>query len=99
MDLDGGNPFLEGVGPEISTFFGPKWHYARSHFRAQKSLDFRAQKVSISGPTTSNAPRYGLLPHPNPYVTPHINNRYINTVVKIQFLPLYGTVHYLLPLV
>jgi hypothetical protein len=24
------------------------------------------QKVSISGPTPSNAPRYGLLPHPNP---------------------------------
>jgi hypothetical protein len=23
------------------------------------------------------APRYGLLPHPNPYVQPHINNRYI----------------------
>ncbi len=35
------------------------------------------QKVLISGPTPSNTARYGLLPHPNPYVPPHINNRYI----------------------
>jgi hypothetical protein len=35
------------------------------------------KKVSISGPTPSNASRYGLLPNPNPYVLPHINNRYI----------------------
>jgi hypothetical protein len=46
MDLDGGTPFLdtfEGVGPEISTFLGPNGtSYARCHFRAQKSLDFRA---------------------------------------------------------
>jgi hypothetical protein len=27
---------------------------------------------------SSNAPRYGLLPHPNPYVPPHKNNRCIN---------------------
>jgi hypothetical protein len=33
----------------------------------------------ISGPTPSNAPRYGFLPHPNPYVPPHINNRYIKS--------------------
>jgi hypothetical protein len=25
------------------------------------------------------APHYGLLPHPNPCVSPHINNRYINS--------------------
>jgi hypothetical protein len=37
------------------------------------------KKVSISGPTPSNAPRYELLPHPNPYVPPHINNMYINS--------------------
>jgi hypothetical protein len=30
------------------------------------------KKVLISGPTPSNAPCYGLLPHPNPYVPPHI---------------------------
>ncbi len=35
------------------------------------------KKVKISVPTPSNAPHYGLLPHPNPYVQPHINNRYI----------------------
>ncbi len=51
-------------------FFGPNGtRYARSHFRAQK--------VSISWPTPSNATRYGLLPHPNSYFPPHINNRYI----------------------
>ncbi len=42
----GENPFLrsfEGVGPEISTFLGQNGtRYARTHFRAQKSLDFRA---------------------------------------------------------
>jgi hypothetical protein len=38
------------------------------------------KNVSISGPTSSNAPRYGLLPHPNPYVLPHINNR--NIILK-----------------
>jgi hypothetical protein len=42
----GSNPLrraFEGVGPEISTFLGPKGpSYARSHFRAQKSFDFRA---------------------------------------------------------
>jgi hypothetical protein len=50
----GGNPFLgafEGVGPEISTFLGPM---------------ALATLVPISGPTPSNAPRYGLLSHPNP---------------------------------
>ncbi len=73
MDLDGGNPFLgafEGVGPEILTFW------------AQMALATLIpisgpRKVSISGPTLSNAPRYGLLPHPNPYVPPHIYNRCI----------------------
>jgi hypothetical protein len=39
------------------------------------------KKVPISRPTPSNAPRYGLLPHPNPYVPPHINNRYITLIV------------------
>jgi hypothetical protein len=77
MDLDGGKFIswgFEGMGPEISTFLGPNGtRYTRCNFRAQKSLDFRA--------THSNAPRYGfgLLPHPNPYVLPHINNRYINS--------------------
>ncbi len=33
------------------------------------------KKFLISGPTLSNAPRYGLLPYPNPYVPPNINNR------------------------
>jgi hypothetical protein len=73
MYLFGINPFLgvfEGVGPEISTFW------------AQMALATLVpisgpKKVLISGPTPSNAPRYGLLPHPNPYVPPHINNRYI----------------------
>jgi hypothetical protein len=37
------------------------------------------KKVSISGPTPSNTPRYGLLPHPNPYVPPYIKNRYIKS--------------------
>jgi hypothetical protein len=37
------------------------------------------KKVSISGLTPSNTPHYGLLPHPNPNVPPHINNRYINS--------------------
>ncbi len=65
MDLDGGNPFLgafEGVGPEILTLIAISG----------------PKKVLISEPTPSNAPRYGLLPHPNPYVPPHIKNRYIN---------------------
>jgi hypothetical protein len=51
----GVNSFLgafEGVGPEISTFLDPNGtRYARCHFRAKK--------VSISGPTPSNTPRYG----------------------------------------
>ncbi len=47
MDLDGevihNEGRLKGGGPEISTFLGPNGTcYARSHFRAQKSLDFRA---------------------------------------------------------
>ncbi len=37
------------------------------------------KKVSILGLAPSNASRYGLLPHPYPYVPPHINNRYINS--------------------
>jgi hypothetical protein len=44
------------------------------------------KKVSISGPTPSKAPRYGLLPHANPYVPPHINNRYINSYKLITLL-------------
>ncbi len=39
------------------------------------------KKVSISGPTPSNAPCHGLLHHPNPYVPSHINNRYINSYI------------------
>ncbi len=77
MDLDVGNPFLwafEGVGPEISTFLGPKGtRYARSHFRAQKSLVFRAYPFKhpsfwIAPPSKSIRP-----------VPPHINNRFINS--------------------
>ncbi len=41
---------------------------------------FRAQKVSISGPTPSNGPRNGYCPHQNPNVPRHINNRYIITI-------------------
>jgi hypothetical protein len=40
------------------------------------------KKVSISGPTPSNAPCYGLLPHTNPYFPPHINNKYHTLIVK-----------------
>jgi hypothetical protein len=42
------------------------------------------KKVSISEPTPSKAPRYGLLPHPNQYIPPHINNRYININIVLQ---------------
>ncbi len=62
---------MNSEGPEISTFLGPKWH-SLVHISGPK-------KVSISGSTPSNAPRYVLLPHPNPYAPPHINNRYINS--------------------
>jgi hypothetical protein len=75
MGLDGGNPFLgafEEVGPEISTFLGPNGTcYARCHFRAQKSLDFMAHPFK--------RPSLWIFPHPNPYVPPHINNRYIKS--------------------
>jgi hypothetical protein len=71
----GGNPFLgalEGVDPEIFTFLGQMALATLVAISGPK-------KVSISGPTPSNAPRYGLLPQPNPYVPPHINNRYNNS--------------------
>jgi hypothetical protein len=67
----GGNQFLgafEGVGPEIFPFLGTTLVAISEH-----------KNVSISGPIPSKAPRYGLLPHPNPYVPPHINNWYINS--------------------
>jgi hypothetical protein len=71
----GGHPFLgpfEGVGPKISTFLGPNGtRCARCHFRAQQSLDFRAHPFK--------RPSLWISPHPNPYVPPHINNRYINS--------------------
>jgi hypothetical protein len=44
------------------------WALKSRLFWAQKSRDFRAHP--------SNPPRNGF-PHPNPYVQPHINNRYI----------------------
>ncbi len=75
MDLEGGKSIsraFEGVGPEMLTFLGPNGtRYARSHSGPKK--------VSISGPTPSNAPRYGLPPIRNPYVPPHINSSYINS--------------------
>jgi hypothetical protein len=39
------------------------------------------KKVEISVPTPSNAPRNWISPHPNPYVQPHINNRYIGNIM------------------
>ncbi len=47
------------------------------------------KKVSISGPTPSKGPRYGLLSHPNPYVPPHINDRYINSYSPLRFVNCY----------
>jgi hypothetical protein len=60
-------------GPWNLDFFGPKMELA-----TQVAI-WGPKKVSISGPTHANAPRYGLIPCPNPYVPPHINNRYINS--------------------
>ncbi len=80
MDLDGGKSFFSG----------------RLRGRALKSRLFWAKialaalvpisgpkKVSISGPTPSNAPRSGLLPHPNPYVLPHLTT---GTLIVIKSL-------------
>ncbi len=39
------------------------------------------KKVEISVPTPSNARRNWISPHPNPYVQPHINNRYIGNIM------------------
>jgi hypothetical protein len=38
-------------------------------------------KVAIKGLTPSNALRNGFPPHPNPYIKPHINNRYHTLVI------------------
>jgi hypothetical protein len=65
-------------------------------FRAQTALaslvgwHFRAQKVSISGPTPSNGPCNGYFPHQNHDVPHYINNRYIN----IYYVP-EAYLHYL----
>ncbi len=58
---------FERVGSEIETFLAPEMGTSVAS----------AIWAQDSGPTPSNTPRYGLLPHPNPYVQPHINNRYI----------------------
>jgi hypothetical protein len=63
---------LEGVAPEISTFLCPNGtRFACCHFRAQKVL--------ISGPASSNCPHNGYYLHQNYYIWRHINNRYINS--------------------
>jgi hypothetical protein len=49
------------------------WALKSRLFWAQIAL---ATLVPITGPTPSKASRYGLLPHQNPYVPPHTNNRY-----------------------
>jgi hypothetical protein len=71
----GGNPFLRGKRG---------WALKSRLFWARMALGTLGaisgpKEVSISGPTPSDAPRYGLLPHPNPYVPPHVNKRYINS--------------------
>jgi hypothetical protein len=38
---------------------------------------FEGVGPEILGAIPSNVPRYGLLPHPNPYVPPHIHNKYL----------------------
>jgi hypothetical protein len=47
-------------------------------------MPFGPKKVEISGPTPSNAPRNGFPSHPNPYVQPHINNRYIGNFMDTR---------------
>jgi hypothetical protein len=54
--------------PPSLDFFGPKWRFARCHFRAPKSLDFQ-------GPNPSNGPCIGFCPL---HVPRHINNKYTN---------------------
>jgi hypothetical protein len=45
-----------------------------------RSLPFKGPKKSrLSGPTSFKRPSLWISPHPNPYVPPHINNRYINS--------------------
>ncbi len=64
--------------PPFSTFLGPNGTlFARSHFRAKKSLDFQ-------GPPLSNAPRNGCCTPQNHYVPGHINNRYETLIVTIN---------------
>jgi hypothetical protein len=56
---------LKGVGPEISTFLDPNvTRVARCHFRAQKSLDFRAEPLPMA-----------LVMDVAHYATPHINKK------------------------
>jgi hypothetical protein len=95
----GGNLFLgafDGVGPEILTFLSPNGiRYARSHFTAQKSLDFRAHPFNASAIWAQKSrdfrahpfKRLSLWTNPlsNLYVPPHINNRYINSYMYIIF--------------
>jgi hypothetical protein len=60
-----------GLDTEPETFLGLNGiRCARCHFRAQKSLDFKAHPFK--------RPSLWIYPHPNPYVPPHINNSYIN---------------------
>jgi hypothetical protein len=58
-DLMGANPLLgplEGVGQKFSTFLVPNGtHFARCHYRTQKSLDFQ-------GPLVPMAPEIGFYP-------------------------------------
>jgi hypothetical protein len=55
------------------------WHMTRWSCLPLGALrvPFRPKKVEISGPTPSNALRNEFPPHPNTYVQPQINNRYI----------------------
>jgi hypothetical protein len=65
----------KGWALKISTFLGPNsTRFARGHFRAQKSLDFQ-------GPPLPMALKMDF--PPMKIITRHINNGYINTVVKI----------------
>ncbi len=60
----------------FSTFLGPNGtRCARCHFRAQKSLDFRAHPFERA--------LLWISPHPNPYVPPHITTGTL--IVKIQW--------------
>jgi hypothetical protein len=63
--------FITNCPCSLPQYKGPGTRCARCHFRAQKSLDFRAHPFK--------RPSFWISPHPNLYVPPHIKNRYINS--------------------